>query len=233
MVKIIKLLFADIYTNVFGYRGEYKDLRCCTSKIYQNQLDENTCDELVAIIDRLCASGDKYLWVDNEGADARIWSFERHIESQIYKLDVNKKIQEIEKYTGRKINSWLIMANRISAVENNRGSGGGWHRDSPYAHQVKCIWYLNDVSENNGPFEYIPDSNVNLIKKINTIGSYRYSEDFEQGNAVSCSKGTLLVSDTRCIHRGRPLVNGKRYALTLYALPNENGKDKLLGDLDS
>jgi hypothetical protein len=33
----------------------------------------------------------------------------------------------------------------------------------------------------------------------------------------------MLVCDTKCIHSGKPIEKGVRYAVTLYTLPTEDG----------
>ena len=45
------------------------------------------------------------------------------------------------------------------------GSGGSWHRDS-YLRQFKSLIYLNDVTDENGPFQVLTDSHkTEQIKK--------------------------------------------------------------------
>ena len=38
---------------------------------------------------------------------------------------------------------------------------------------------------------------------------------------VTAKAGTLLVADTRGIHRGQPIEQGERYALTVYSWATE------------
>ena len=52
----------------------------------------------------------------------------------------------------------MTMANKVSYIKNNEGSGGGWHKDAYYT-QFKSILYLTDVNNENGPFELIRNSN--------------------------------------------------------------------------
>ena len=59
----------------------------------------------------------------------------------------------------------MTMANRVTFSSNNNGSGNGWHKDA-YRKQFKSILYLNNVDNNNGPFQLLKKSNkiLNLIK---------------------------------------------------------------------
>ena len=57
-------------------------------------------------------------------------------------------------------------------VENNVGSGGGWHRDNTILKYPKAMIYLSDVNDSNGCFEYIKGTHnikgiINLLFKKN------------------------------------------------------------------
>ena len=145
-------------------------------------------------------------------------------------------------------NNNFLLAGWIKSVDGeiNKGSGDGWHRDSPFSHQFKSILYLNDVNESNGPFQYIAGSHKkNHIRKISKFLSvncdkYRYSNS-EINRLIEnklidkpvefCSKaGTLILVDTRGLHRGKPLHSGHRKALTNYFFSSKtNEKNFLFG----
>ena len=118
------------------------------------------------------------------------------------------------------------MANRVRYEDNNLGSGGGWHRDSLNRRQLKFMIYLNDVSSENGPFEYLlkthSASNKFLTNKFLTK-KVRYSnseiEEFQKENPSKtfyAKKGTCIVFDSSGLHRGTPIKKGERYAITKY-----------------
>ena len=68
-------------------------------------------------------------------------------------------VNETNKKTKYKYdNVYFTLAGHLKFESNNLGSGGGWHRDSPFTNQIKTIVYLTDVSSNNGPFEYLVGS---------------------------------------------------------------------------
>jgi len=122
------------------------------------------------------------------------------------------------------------MAGRVTAAPGNRGSGGGWHRDS-FARQFKAIIYLDDVDESRGPFEYLTET-TSLGSMVRDIwrGGLAYGqtrlpetqvEPLIAGRpgalrTVTGRAGTLVLADTRGIHRGMPIATGARHALTNY-----------------
>ena len=123
------------------------------------------------------------------------------------------------------------MAARIDATPNNLGSGGGWHRDMIYGKQIKSIAYFSDVEMQHGPFQYLENSHhkssiLDTISKLNFDAFHnRFTEEeIEQIEAIgdystttfTGKAGTLLLVDTTSIHRGMPILEGSRYALTNY-----------------
>jgi predicted 2-oxoglutarate/Fe(II)-dependent dioxygenase YbiX len=95
--------------------------------------------------------------------------------------------------------------------------------------------YLTDVDENNGPFEYITKTNkwYSLIdgvinnglkdnqNRLNDSIINRFLKN-KKYNKVSfkAKKGTLIIFNSFGIHRGTPLKEGVRYALTNYYFPD-------------
>ena len=127
-------------------------------------------------------------------------------------------MKAIDAYLGTRTRSWFLMANRVVPKPGNLGSGGGLHRDSAYSHQVKCIWYLCDVASGNGPFRYIPGSHRSAFadRRHYPLGENRVAAAERPLAEVTAKAGSLLVADTKCIHGGKPIERGARYALTLY-----------------
>ena len=85
-----------------------------------------------------------------------------------------------------------------------------FHRDGDNFFLLKCFLYLNDVNFKNGPFEYLKSSHI-----IND----EYSKDeliFREHNSLVTavgSAGDLVIADTNGYHRGRKLIEGKRYLI--------------------
>ena len=228
-MKIIKTLMGWIWFNTFGAKGKYAFLGSQTAVLVSGELNESQCKQIVEKIDKDIDLNQGYIWKDNAGSDTRILGFEKNYESIWAELGVVEKIKEVEKYIGRDVKCAFLMANRIEYVEGNLGSGGGVHRDSPYANQIKFIWYLSDVGLESGPFEYQPHSNnsLKLILKVG-CGQTRFESYTDVHKAVTGKAGDMLICDTKCLHRGKPLVSGRRYALTLYTSPNPNAFAKHL-----
>ena len=95
--------------------------------------------------------------------------------------------------------------------------------------------YLSDVSSENGPFEYLENSNkaLSLIDMTINFG-LEHSQNRLTHKIVSekilrkkryksvdfkAKKGTLILFNSFGIHRGKPLNSGNRYALTNYYFP--------------
>ena len=94
--------------------------------------------------------------------------------------------------------------------------------------------YLNDVHTKNGPFQLLIKSNK-IVKSI--LISLRLKKGYpdtrfsEQDLKVLCNEkikpltgkaGTLILFDGSLIHRGTPILEGKRYALTNYYFPKSD-----------
>ena len=124
------------------------------------------------------------------------------------------------------------MGAKIIATPNSIGSGEGWHRDRCDKRQTKFILYLCEVNENNGPFQYIKNSS-SVLSMLNDFFKYRINPTNsritdKQINHISSKEpdrlltftakaGTLLIANTRGIHRGKPLSpDCHRYSLTNY-----------------
>jgi len=97
--------------------------------------------------------------------------------------------------------------------------------------QFKAIIYLSDVSEQNGPFQFLVGSNTRR-SVLSTLGYSRGKANLKRfaDQDIDClcrthpgavatitgSAGDVILVDTRGIHRGRPIEAGVRYALTNY-----------------
>lgn len=226
LMPIAKTILAEKFIELFGRRGRNRDVYAATAMVEHNAIPEAICDLLKTRIDELIADGEcHHVWCDSVGADVRIYRFERYISAELLSyFHIEESLKSIKDYLGIGAPYWFLMANRISAVPGNLGSGGGLHRDSPYSHQLKHIWYLTNVGPDNGPFTYLPGSHRNLfrVRNVFPLGQTRYASAPAELCAVTAPKGSRLVCDTKCIHGGAPIREGKRYAVTLYSFPTRN-----------
>jgi hypothetical protein len=198
-------------------------------------IDSLTADALAASARSLYGNHPEYVTLESNGTDKRIYGAEQaaaefRLEDELRWVDA---LSRAFYWTEDVV--WFQMLGKISYQPNGLGSGSGWHRDSPFSHQFKAILYLTDVDEKNGPFEYIRGSHAKkslaeVSKCLKVPGSrYRFSsEQIEQlensgtiprRTSVTGPKGTLLLTDSRGLHRGSPLVAGERLAVTRYYFP--------------
>jgi hypothetical protein len=96
-----------------------------------------------------------------------------------------------------------------------------WHLDKEDRKVLKVIIYLNDVMDDIGPFQYIPQS---LTPSIASSLNYNYGyikdqtmqEYVSPSNCKSCTglAGTVVIAGTASIfHRGKVPFSGDRLAL--------------------
>mgnify|MGYP001162033232 CR=1 FL=1 len=225
-----KLFLATTFFQVFGGRGKYKNLKESTALVFPKEIPDQVCKKLLTVIDDALEASAANVWWDKVGADARILGFETCIPDELFHFNLRSEIEDIERYLGRKVKSWFLMANRIRSISGNLGSGGGLHRDSPFSHQVKCIWYLTDVRSENGPFQYVPGSHLDAGGKNSRYpaGKYRFEKVNQKLIEVLAPAGSKLVCDTKCIHSGKPIELGARYAVTLYTFEKSDGARRFI-----
>lgn len=193
-------------------------------------LSEMECDSLIEEFEELASKSSIKIWSDQLESDTRIFGVDKLSERFESFLKDSKLDLYRRQYLKVGLKSDFSMMNRLLYKKGNQGSGGGWHRDSPFTHQFKAIAYLVDVDEKTGPFQYIAGSHrVSSILRCSRIlrcrlGKYRFSELevdelIESGESIESvvgKKGDLILVDTKCIHRGKPIESGKRYAIFNY-----------------
>ncbi len=215
----LKALLAYSYEGILTHRGPLSFIKDQTATIVENDVSTKKCKKLVNQINTLIEEAPNgFFWQDNAGSDTRIISFERFFPSVLVDLRIEDKLKDIASYTGRPVHSYYLMANRVTAKQKNLGSGGGFHRDSAHSPQIKYIWYLSNVSRDTGAFEYVKGSNRNSLRQLfsTEAGRTRFGECGFDTSIVNGNAGDCIIVDTKCIHRGRPMKKGTRYAITLY-----------------
>lgn len=187
--------------------------------------------QLCAIVKELHIKNQNSLQVLDGGGDQRFYGIDRYSPDLRFFLD-NKFFDELcFAVQGYRSKSKETMSNILRFKPDNVGSGGGWHRDSPFTNQFKAFLFLTDVSADNGPLTIIRNTHTRRsIRKVSEVlgvsrEQYRFSDE-EVKRAVeilnlkiepiTCSAGTLVLANTRILHRGSSLKAGERVALTNY-----------------
>lgn len=133
------------------------------------------------------------------------------------KFALNPAIRNvIDAYLG--IDSVLagIAAYRTQRTTQHPKGAFHWHYDNAYL-QVKAIAYLTDVTVDDGPFAYIPNTWKRRLVSANYDETRIADEDVAPGSIVNCvaKAGTVLIVDTQIIHRATPNLNGDRDVVSI------------------
>ena len=247
MIEYLKLAVSElihkqnIINNPFPKQSKEREIFSLLKKegcyVYESFLSEERCEELRKKANEFLKTNKNIVSKESNGADLRVYGIDKYTKEFNVEecLKLSNKIFQKFSFTINK--DHLVLLGKIKASDNNLGSGSGWHRDSPFTHQFKTILYLSDVTEENGPFQYIKGSHkYNLIKKYSKrlgkkIGNYRFRNDeidflvkegvVNKPTKVIGKAGTLLFADVRGLHRGSPLIKDERYALTNYHFVNK------------
>jgi hypothetical protein len=85
-----------------------------------------------------------------------------------------------------------------------------WHTDGEDRRMLKAIIYLNDVDENGGPFEYIPQNLTPSYRSFKHLYCKILDEDMKKvvpachWKQCTGAAGTVILVDTaRLFHHGR------------------------------
>ncbi|MEA5504081.1 2OG-Fe(II) oxygenase [Halotia wernerae UHCC 0503] len=96
-----------------------------------------------------------------------------------------------------------------------------WHIDKEDRKVLKIIVYLNDISEDTGPFQYVPPSLTSTIaQSLKYTSGYIRDKNMQElissGNYKLCigKSGTVIFAATGSIfHRGKPPIVSDRFAI--------------------
>ncbi|MFV8224386.1 phytanoyl-CoA dioxygenase family protein [Christiangramia aquimixticola] len=205
--------------------------------ILENHFDKNWCEQAITEIDNLIEKFPDQIWKDAADSDFRLFGANR-VSSFINEYYTHPLlISLLQTYEGTKMKDGFTLGAKLIAAENNKGSGGGWHRDHANVKQSKSIVYLTDVIDDNGPFQYISKSHksYNIYKDSYNYNFDQFQNRFteqevnrliekepERLKTITGAAGTVILTDTRGIHRGKPIQKGTRYALTNYLWAHSN-----------
>ncbi|MGH9371972.1 MAG: phytanoyl-CoA dioxygenase family protein [Vicinamibacterales bacterium] len=204
--------------------------------------DRQRCARAVADVDAMLEARQEFV---HRLDDLRIFGAE-DLSGTIREFADDRLLTELtERYFGGF--QAFTLANRITCTPGNLGSGGGWHRDGFYR-ELKAILYLSDVGPENGAFQIVERSNnfTEVVRAVETLKlHWRQHRLSDREDALARQypdrlktlvggAGSLLIFDTSCIHRGAPITQGVRYALTNYCWRgNYYPASQLRGVLDS
>ena len=198
--------------------------------VVENFLPEARCALLRAEVDSLMTKRPEAVQVDAHGADHRVF-LGLTPPGALGEMYSNIRLAVCAAaFLGADVINLATLAGRLTAVPDNLGSGGGWHRDS-FTNQFKAIIYLSDVGKDNGPFQYIRGSHrlsamirdrrsAALGVAQSRVGNDEIKKLIEKNAdrliTLMGSAGTLILADTTGLHRGMPIAAGTRHALTNY-----------------
>lgn len=232
-LKNIRKLIRDLprYKSI-GPSSAIKQLKQEGYYVVENLVNRNTCNQLVNILDNIIKENNPNVWHDENYSDHRLFGIDK--KNRLYQKFIFSDVDApARNYLTPK--DGYIMTNKVVFKDNNKGSGGGWHRDSYLYPQVKLIVYLNDVDETNGAFEYIRKSH-RLGRKLQDVVWGRYNKNSkpsrfndeiinkyyrDESVVLKGKAGTGIFVDTSGLHRGMPLQQGVRYAFTNYYFTND------------
>lgn len=231
LIRFIYSIFKPIHSKDSSIKQVQKEICQKGYCVIENFISEELADELRLEVDAMLDNPASNIWRDEVNSDNRLF-FAENKSTRIKDILLDKFINSNrEEYTKVNSNKSLVLASRLIHKDNNIGSGGGWHRDTPYSKQFKAVIYLSPVTEKTGPFTYIPFSHKKLNsvkavwKNIFTVGQYRYTQkeidiyikEFGiKPIEIIGKKGTLILVDTKGIHRGAPIQEGSRHTLFNY-----------------
>lgn len=195
----------------------------------ENYLSQDQCEKMCIEIDHLINIKHPKLIVDEQQSDHRLNGI-NNISNEINLFTNDKFIYDIARtLSDREELPRFTLGALLKYTEGNLGSGAGWHRDS-LGFQFKAMVYLSNVNEKTGAFQYYSKSHrkfykfsnylINLSKGFTDLVRYSNSkiESLNENNLVTFNApaGTLILFNSSGIHRGSPIKEGSRYAITNY-----------------
>ncbi len=213
-----------------------KDINDKGWHVLKGYIPKEKCTELVNETDRLMIEkkSESNYWTDYNGSDTRLYRIQELTSNFDFFLR-DPFLKKIERtYLGALKHTGYdnLLVNKIQFVENNLGSGGGWHRDSPHSNQFKAIAYIADAERENGPFQFINgsqkfwESMKIYLSGLTSTSQYRFTPEeindildkigHDKLSTLTGEAGDVILVDTKGIHRGMPIEKGCRYAMTIY-----------------
>ena len=140
----------------------------------------------------------------------------------------NQFLNEIASKYNKNLNKKTLLNKIVYEDGLIKNSGAGWHRDN-HTCQFKALMYLSDVTNENGNFQFLTNSNTKQIgypKPRTQNYNTRFHDEtidllIKNNNNIKLhdivgNKGTIVLVDTTYIHRGNIIKLGERKAMTQY-----------------
>jgi hypothetical protein len=129
---------------------------------------------------------------------------------------------------------WVTFNNKDDLINRKREASQNWHTDPEYHKVIKIFFYFNDIGQNQGPTEYIPETFIGgkknkfllRLKSFPHISSY-YSDKFinflYDKNYFSAKGkfGDIFIFNSTGVHRGGYVLDGERQ-LAIFSFTNKN-----------
>ena len=202
---------------------------------------KNECESCITDMDWMYENKPELVH-STDYSDMRIFGAE-HLSENIMKFASHTLLNSLANaYNAVPTSCGFTLAGKITSTGHQYGSGGPWHRDS-YFRQFKSLMYLTDVDENKGPFQIISESHkqdrISSDSKSGNLESMQcqfkqevveqiLDAEPDRLKTLTGKAGTVVLVDTSCIHRGLPLNNDERYALTNYFFENSQINQHLI-----
>ncbi|HSZ71545.1 MAG TPA: phytanoyl-CoA dioxygenase family protein [Cytophagaceae bacterium] len=196
-----------------------------------------TCQAIIKDMEAKMTEYASKVWVDEEGADHRLFGLDRVSEITRQFYDDKFITAVMHAFLATKVEiTGFTLAGKIKPAHKNLGSGGGWHRDIVFGKQFKALVYLTDTKEENGAYQYVADTHTHAVLMDQILNNNikarqnRFSEEEVSAilnspkyklETITGKAGTVILTDTTGIHRGKPITEGLRYALTNYYFEGE------------
>jgi len=158
----------------------------------------------------------KPFWTDLWPRDVRLSSYNPFVELCF------KVLPLANAYHGMWTRMYSLRALITRVAEQPEMVSQLWHRDHEDIRIFKFFLYLNDVDENNGPFEYVKGSHMGgkhhklIPMKGPPFGTRVHDpkiiDRFAGEDIIKCTgkAGTIIIADTAGLHRGGFCKSGER-----------------------
>ena len=193
------------------------DDKIITDFIKEFEIIFNNYKQHIEILDKEDCSNDERIF--------HAQKYSKFINDNFYN---NSFLNEIASKYNKNLNKKTLLNKIVYENDVIKNSGAGWHRDN-HTCQFKALMYLSDVTNENGNFQFLTNSNTKQIgypKPRTPIYNTRFHDEtidlLIKNNSniklhdIVGNKGTIVLVDTTYIHRGNIIKNGERKAMTQY-----------------
>lgn len=193
------------------------DDKVVTNFIKEFEIVFNNNKQHIEILDKESCSNDERIFHAEK--------YSKFINDNFYN---NSFLNEIASKYNRKLNKKTLLNKIIYENGKIKNSGAGWHRDNHNC-QFKALMYLSDVTNENGNFQFLTNSNTKQIgypkPRTPSYNTRFHDETIDliiKNNSniilhdIVGNKGIVILVDTTYIHRGNIIKSGERKAMTQY-----------------